>query len=116
MSRLEPWRLQELALLIDDLVIILRSGKNPEWANVFGHFGHELGLLSPTKAGDRSALTRLIRSIRPCLTKESGLSRLELEGKDAEESTVLNQRFIHLKARLRKALDDIQERLIEFVN
>jgi hypothetical protein len=116
MSRFEPWRLQELALLIDDLVIILRSGKNPEWASVFAHFDQELKLLGQAKTGYRNALSRLIRSILPCLAKESSLSRLELAGKDAEESRVLNQRFIHLQARLRKALDDIQERLIEFVN
>jgi len=116
MSRLEPWRLQELAHLLDELIITLRSGKNPEWANVFGHFLHELELLGPTKTGDRSELTRLIRNIRVCLAGESGLSRLVLEREDAEESGTLNLRFTHLKARLRKALDEIEERSVEFVN
>jgi hypothetical protein len=116
MSRCEPWRLQELTLLIDDLIMTLRSGKNPEWANVFGHFGHELRRLGPTQTGDGSELSRLIRSIKPCLARESSFSRLNLEGKDPEEGRVLNQTFVHLRARLRKALDDIQERLIEFVN
>jgi hypothetical protein len=75
MLRFEPWRLRELALLIDDLIITLRSGKNPEWANVFGHFGRELEFLGPTKARNRDELTRLIRNIRCCLAEDSGLAR-----------------------------------------
>ncbi len=116
MSRLEPWRLQELAFLLDDLGITLRTGKNPEWASVFGHFGHELEFVGSTKTGDWSEISRLIRNIQSCLSGESGISRLILEGEDAEERGALNQRFTHLKARLRKALEDIQERLVEFVN
>jgi hypothetical protein len=116
MSRFEPWRLQELALLLDDLVVTLRAGKNPEWANVFGHFGHELERLGPTKTGNRGELSRLIRNIQPCLLGRSGISRLILQGVDAEESGALNQRFTHLKARLAKSLDEIQEKLVEFVN
>jgi hypothetical protein len=116
MSRFELWRLREVALLIDDLVIILRSGKNPEWANVFGHFGHEWELLGLPKAEDRGELSRLSRNIRCCLAEESGLARLVLEGKNDEESGELNRRFIQLKTRLKNALDTIQERLVERVN
>jgi hypothetical protein len=116
MPRLEPWRLQELALLVDELVTILRSGKNPEWANVFVHFADELKLLGPREKGDGSELSRLIPNIRSCLSRESGLSRLVLEGKDARDSGSLNLHFGHLKARLKKALDDLQERLVEYVS
>jgi hypothetical protein len=116
MSRFDPWRLRELAILIDDLIVTLRSGKNPEWASVFAHFGREVELLGPAKTADRDELTRLIRNIRSCLTEKSGLARLVLEGKTADESSELNRRFIHLKARLKNSLDTLQEKLIEFVN
>ncbi len=116
MARLDPWRLREVALLLDDLIITLRSGKNPEWANVFGHFGQELSQLGPGTTGNRSELARLIRNIRLCLAGDSGLSQLVLVGGDAKESGALNRRFILLKARIRKALDDIERGLIQFVN
>jgi hypothetical protein len=116
MARFEPWRLQELAILLDELIITLRTGKNPEWASVFGHFGHELEFIASIKTGERDELSRLILNIQSCLSEGSGISRLILEGENAEESGALNQRFAHLKTRLRKALDDIQEKLVEVVN
>ena len=116
MARLDPWRLREVAILLDNLVITLRSGSNPEWANVFGHFGQELKQVGPRMTGDRSELVRLIHNIRLCLITESGLSRLILASGDSEESGPLNRQFTVLKARLKKALDEIEKRLIGYVN
>lgn len=116
MARLDPWRIREVALLLEDLIATLRSGKNPEWASVFGHFGQELRQVGPKASWDRTEFARLIRNIRLCLAGESGLSRLVLVGGDSKESGALNRRFILLKARIRKALDDIERGLIQFVN
>lgn len=115
-SKLEPWRLRELALLMDDLVLTLRSGKNPEWANVFGHFGQELESLGRGEAFDREGLSRLLRNIRCCLAEEGGLARLGLEGENDEESRELTRSFRRLKIRLKNALDTMQQRLAVFVN
>lgn len=116
MLRFEPWRLRELSILIDDLIITLRSGKNPEWASVFVHFGRELEILGRTSARDRDELTRLVRNIHCCLVEGSGLARLVLQGANDEENAELNRRFIYLKMRLRNALETIQGRLVEFVS
>jgi len=116
MSKVEPWRLKELALLLDELVLTLNSAQNPEWAGVFVHFGHELTLLGSTGPGDQSELKRLIGCIQLCLAAGSGFSRLILEGSESEESAALNLRFSRLRAVLAKAVEDIGERLVEFVN
>jgi hypothetical protein len=115
-SKLEPWRLRELALLTDDLVLILRSGKNPEWANVFRHFGQELESLGHGNSFDGDGLSRLLRNIRCCLGEEGGLARLELVGGSDEESSELTRSFRRLKIRLKNALDTMQQRLAEYVN
>ncbi len=115
MARLEPWRLQELALLLSDLIVTLRSGKNPEWANVFVHFSQEVARLGEA-AGDRNALRRLAGSIRLCLAGSGGLSRLVLDGASFQEKQLNNRRLVQLRARLAQALTEIEERLIEFVN
>lgn len=116
MSSFEPWRLQELALLLEDLVAALRAGKSPEWAGVFGHFGHELERLGPAQTENRGEFSRLIRNIQLCLSGRNGISRLVLEGINGEESGNLNRRFLHLKARLLKSLDEIQKKLVEYVH
>ena len=116
MSKVEPCRLKELALLLDELVLTLKSAQNPEWAGVFAHFGHELTLLGSTGSGDQSELKRLVGGIRLCLAPDSGFSRLILGGSDSAEGAPLNLRFSRLRAVLAKAVEDIGERLVEFVN
>jgi hypothetical protein len=116
MPKLEPWRLKELALLLDELVLTLNSGKNPEWAGVFAHFGHELTLLDSTRSDDPSELKRLIGSLQLCLAAGSGFSRLVLAGSESAKGGGLNLRFSQLRAVLAKAVEDIGERLVEFVN
>lgn len=116
MSRFEPWRLQELRLLFNDLIATLRSGRNPEWANVFVHFSQELERLSPAPTSNPNELRRFIRSLRLCLTGSSGLSRLILEGENLKEREWNNRQFRQLRARLGQALDEAEKRLVEFVN
>jgi hypothetical protein len=113
MSKAEPWRLKELAMLLDELVLILKSGQNREWAGVFAHFGHELALLG---SADQRELQRLIGCIQLCIASGSGFSRLILGGSDSAEGAALNLRFSRLRAVLAKAVEDIGERLVEFVN
>jgi len=116
MYKVELWRRQELALLLDELVLTLRSGKNPEWAGVFAHFGHELALLGSARAVDERQLQRLVGCIELCLEPGSGFSRLILESSDSQEVTPLNLRFSRLRAVLAKALEGMRGRPVEFVN
>ena len=116
MYKVELWRRQELALLLDELVLTLRSGKNPEWAGVFAHFGHELALLASARAVDERQLQRLIGCIELCLDPGSGFSRFILESSDSQEVTPLNLRLSRLRAVLAKALEGMRGRLVEFVN
>jgi len=34
MKKIEKWRVEELALLLDGLTALLRTSKNPEWAKI----------------------------------------------------------------------------------
>src|SRR4030042_3434356 len=116
MSKAEPWRLKELAMLLDELFLILNSGQNREWAGVFAHFGHELALLGSAGSADERELKRLIGCIQLCLSSGSGFSRLVLEGPDSGKGAALNLRFTQLRAVLAKAVEEIGERLVEYVN
>jgi hypothetical protein len=116
MSKVEPWRRKELAVLLDEMVSVLRSGKNPEWAGVFAHFGQELALLSSAQAADERALERLIGCIELCLAPGGGFSRLVLEGPEQQETPIPNDRLGRLRAELTQVLVEIRRRLVEFVN
>jgi hypothetical protein len=116
MSKVEPWRLKELAILLEELVLLLKSRNNPEWAGVFAHFGHELTALGPTGLGGQGELKRLIGSLRLCLDAGGGFSRLVLEVPESEEGAALTLRFNQLRAALGMAVKDIDERQIEFVS
>lgn len=116
MSRFESWRFQEFSLLFNELIVTLRSGRNPEWANVFVHFGQELERLSRAPTGEPNELRRFLRSLRLCLAGSSGLSRLILEGTNLQEKELNNRRFRQLRARLGQALDEAEKKLFEFVN
>lgn len=103
-------------MLLEELVLILKSGNNPEWAGVFAHFGHELTVLGPTGLGQQGKLKRLIGCIRLCLDAGGGFSRLVLEVPESEEGAALTLRFSQLRVALGMAVKDIEERQIEFVS
>jgi len=116
MSKVEPWRLKELALLLDELTLILESGKNPEWAGVFRHFGQELELLSSTRPDNRAGLKKLVRSIGLCLDTGGGFSRLVLDVSDSDEGMAISLRFGRLRVALVEAVKDLGERIVEFMH
>jgi hypothetical protein len=103
-------------MLLDDLAAALKAGGHPEWAGVFGHFGQEVALIRGGRNIDPSELRRLVRNIRLCFDGSSGFPGLFLEAKDAGESAALNLNLTQLRARTASALDEINLKLIEFVN
>lgn len=116
MPKVEPWRLNEMAMILDDLVLTLQAGKNPEWAAVFGHFVHELNLIRSAGELKADELRRFIRSLKLCFTGSSTFSDLIIKAEEPGEQADLNLRFARLRAQVMKALGDIEERLVEFVN
>ncbi|OGD25023.1 MAG: hypothetical protein A2Y69_03510 [Candidatus Aminicenantes bacterium RBG_13_59_9] len=116
MSKIEPWRLKELALLLDEIKLILESGENPEWSRVFEHFGTELEILGSARPENQAGLKKLVRSIQLCLDAGGGFSRLVLEVPDSDEGSALSLRFGRLRKALAKAVDDIGERMVEYVH
>jgi len=103
-------------MLLDDLAAALKAGGHSEWAGVFGHFGYELALVRGGRTVDPVELRRLVRNIRLGFDGSSGFPGLFLEGKDPGESAALNLSLTQLRARTARALDEINRRLIEFVN
>jgi hypothetical protein len=116
MLKVEGWRLEELGLLLDDLAAVLKAGRHPEWAGVFGHFSHELAIILQTKSSDPTVLRRLVQNIRLCFDGNSGFLRLSLRGEDDGESAALDLRMALLKARTADSLQEIEQRLVERVS
>jgi len=65
MQKIEKWRLEELALVLNQLSEILREGNHCEWANVFHHFQDESQKILSKKEFDLDSL----KSTRACLFK-----------------------------------------------
>jgi hypothetical protein len=116
MSNVEAWRLQELALLLEELTLVLESGRNPEWARVMEHFGYELERLRPAGRDSEAGLKSLIRSLELCLDAGGGFSRLVLEVSDSEEGAAVHRNFDRLRTALARAVEGIGQRVVESVH
>lgn len=115
MPQVEKWRLEELALLFEMLASILRQGRNPEWAGVFGHFGQEARLLLAAEKAEPEELKRLVRNVQNCFHPGRTLPFLALEHADAAAKVALIQEFAEAKSRLELALDDLERRLVDYL-
>ncbi len=116
MHRLERWRLEELEMLLDDLAVALKAGGHPEWAGVFGHFGQEMALIRGGGNINPAELRRLVRNIGLCFDGSSSFPGIFLESKNPTKSAALKLRLTQLRAKTAGALNEINLRLIEFVN
>lgn len=103
-------------MLLADLAAVMKAGSQAEWAGVFGHFGHELAFVQEGRTLDPAGLRRLVRNIRLCFGGSSGSPGPHLEGRDAGETAALNMRLTQLKAETERALEEIELRLVEFIN
>ena len=110
MQRIEKWRVQELALLLQQLHKLLRKGNNSEWANVFLHFHQEaVGILSNDEL-DVEALRRLIHNIVNCFDGYHSFTNLSLGSEDSDPRSDLNREFKQAKVRLLAVLSEIDNR------
>jgi hypothetical protein len=116
MPNVELWRLEELAGILDDLTLTLRVRNQPEWAGVFSHFLDELKRIISAETAAPDELKRLARNIQSCFVSSRTCSTLQFEDQDTPERAALNRRFSRGRACLLEALEEIENRLIEYVN
>lgn len=116
MAQIEKWRIEELALLLDLLAALLRMGKNPEWANVFSHFDEETRQLMSPSVFDIPPFQRLVRNIAACFGAGGTFATLVLEDEEPLIKNALNLEFAQARARLWDALQEMEKKLVEFVN
>jgi hypothetical protein len=110
MQRVEKWRVQELALLLQQLHKLLMRGNNSEWANVFLHFHQEaIEILSGNEL-NVEALRRLIHNIVNCFDGYHSFTNLSLGREDSDSGSELNRDFNQAKVRLLTVLSEIDNR------
>jgi hypothetical protein len=110
MLQVEKWRVQELALLLQQLHQLLMKGNNSEWANVFLHFHQEaIEILSRDELNVES-LRRLIHNIVNCFDGYHSFTNLSLGSKDSDSGSELNRDFNQAKVRLLAVLSEIDNR------
>lgn len=116
MQRVEKWRVQELALLLQQLYELLMKGNNSEWANVFLHFHQEaMDILSRAEM-NIEALRRLIHNIVNCFDGYHSFTNLSLGMEDSDSRSELSHDFNQTKMRLLAVLSEIDKRTTEYTH
>ncbi len=110
MQRIEKWRVQELALLLQQLYKLLMEGNNSEWANVFLHFHQEAIEILSRDELNIEALRRLIHNIVNCFDGYHSFTNLALGNEDSDSGADLNRNFNQTKMRLLTVLSEIDNR------
>ena len=116
MQKIEKWRIQELVLVLDELSIILKKGKNTEWSNVFSHYHLEAQKLLESKTLQVDKLDRLIFNIKNCFHSGSSLDNpLIFEDMQKEFYGILKE-FKTARLRLLGIIRQMEDQLVEFVH
>jgi amino acid permease len=110
MQRVEKWRIQELALLLQQLHELLMKGNNNEWANVFLHFHQEAVEILSGEELSIEALRRLIHNIVNCFDGYHSFTNLSLGRDDSDSGSELNRDLNQTKVRLLSVLSEIDNR------
>jgi hypothetical protein len=110
MLLVEKWRIQELALLLKQLHVLLIKGNNGEWANVFLHFHQEAVEILSGDELSIEALRRLIHNIVNCFDGYHSFTNLSLGREDSDLGSELNRDFNQTKVRLLAVLSEIDSR------
>lgn len=116
MEKIERWRVEELSLLLSWLACLLKEGFNPEWASVFSHFDEESRRLLAAGPVDCPRLKRLVGNIKACFVPPSSFPSLRLEAATPGEVDDLSVEFLGVKGRLRQALEEMEARLVDYIN
>ena len=116
MQKIEKWRIQELAQVLNQMATLLREGKNTEWANVFSHFTQEANDISEKRELELGSLARLIQNVINCFDGGSSLRNLILSHEDSKRMAKLNQEFSRRRKLLSEILADMEEKRAEPIN
>jgi hypothetical protein len=116
MQKVEKWRVEELALVLNELAVLLRAGESNEWANVFSHYHDESNIIVAKKEFDSESLKKLVINILNCFEKNSSFMNIALKHEDPREEQKLNQALYLTRARLLTVIRDMEERIIEHIH
>ena len=115
-QKIEKWRLEELALVLNQLIELLKKGDSREWANVFYHFQLEAQKIISGLEFDLELLKKLIQNIKNCFLGVSSFKNLILWDIESGENAKINQDFKRSRARLIRILEDMEQRTTEYIN
>ncbi len=116
MQKVEKWRIQELSQVLNQISVLLREGKNAEWASVFSHFAQEAHSISEKRELKLDFLIRLIQNIINCFDGGSSLRNLVLRHENSERMARLNQEFSQRRQVLSEILTDMEAQWTEPIN
>ena len=116
MQKIEKWRMEELALVLNELALLLKAGGSCEWANVFSHFHDESQKIISKNEFDLDSLSKLVKNIKNCFFDVSSFTNIVIWHEDSEEKTRINQGLYVTRARLLKILMDIENSIEDYIN
>ena len=116
MQKIEKWRVKELALILNELALLLKAGNTRDWANVFSHFHDESQRIISKNEFVSDSLDKLVKNIKNCYFGSSSFTNIILRHEDLEEKARINQNLYLTRARLLKTLMDLEDRLVDYIN
>lgn len=116
MQKIEKWRIQELAIVLNHLTEILKLGNHKEWANVFMHYHYESQKILLKQEFDMNDLKKLLQNIGNCFIGSSSFRNLTLWQNNQDRSDRLNKEFSRARSRLLVILAQMENQSIEYVN
>ena len=112
MQNFEKWRIQELMLVLQRLSQTLKRGNNPEWANVFAHYQ---GIFMKGHF-DLREIKKLVRNIYNCFIEGKSFTNLVFQLENQEEAESLNNDLYEYRVRLYQILNEMEERMTEYIH
>jgi len=116
MQKIEKWRVKELALVLNELCLLLKAGNNRDWANVFSHFHDESQKIISKNEFDLDSLNKLVKNIKNCYFGSSSFTNIILRHENSEENARMNQSLYLTRSGLLKILMDLEGRLVDYVS
>ena len=108
--------MEELALVLNELVLLLKTGNSFDWANVFSHFHDESKKIISKNEFDLDSLNKLVKNIKNCFFGGSSFRNIVIWHENLEEKTRINQGLYITRARLLKILMDIENNIRDYIN
>jgi hypothetical protein len=115
-QKIEKWRVQELAMVLEKMSELFKDGGNAEWGSVFLHFSQETKRIFGQKIFNPESLGKLVLNIRGCFSGLSSLKNIVLVHSDRARMKEINREFLGARGRLLEILDELDARMIELIH